>query len=92
MANGRVSEIDKKAFKCRLHCFFFVVLFLIIGRPCFPIYKPVNGMKNCSGYRTEDSCNFDCLPGYGLSGSMERTCGPDKQWTGNMTECKSKLR
>ena len=59
------------------------------GLPCFPIYKPLNGNKNCSGYRTEDSCHFDCLPGYELTGSKTRSCGPNKQWTGNNTECKS---
>ena len=64
-------------------------LFGYLGRPCFTIYKPINGMKNCSGYVTEESCHFDCLPGYELTGSNTRTCGPDKQWTGNSTECKS---
>ena len=53
------------------------------------MYKPMNGMKKCSGIKTEDSCHFDCLPGYKLSGSRTRTCGPNKQWTGNSTECKS---
>ncbi|CAB4035616.1 hypothetical protein pdam_00013940, partial, partial [Paramuricea clavata] len=59
-----------------------------IGRPCFPIHKPLNGMKKCSGYRMDDRCNFGCLPGYNLIGSGSRTCGPDKQWTGNDTKCK----
>ena len=60
-----------------------------LGHPCFPIYTPINGNKNCSGYRTEDSCDFDCLPGYDLTGSRTRTCGASKEWTGNDTECKS---
>ena len=63
-----------------------------IGRPCFPIHKPLNGVKKCSGYRMDDRCNFGCLPGYNLIGSGSRTCGPNKQWTGNDTKCKSKLR
>ena len=58
------------------------------GRPCFPVYAPFHGMKNCSGYRTEDICEFDCLPGYKLSGPRTRSCEPGKKWTGNTTECK----
>ncbi|XP_028401099.1 uncharacterized protein LOC114524169 [Dendronephthya gigantea] len=59
-----------------------------IGRPCFPLHKPLNGIKNCTGYWTDDRCNFGCLHGYNLIGSVDRTCGSNKQWTGNDTECK----
>lgn len=67
-----------------------IIAFWFPGRPCFPIYKPINGNNNCSGYVTEDTCDFDCLPGYKLIGSKTRTCGPNKQWTGNNPECKRK--
>ena len=65
--------------------------YVSIGHPCFPVYKPINGMKNCAGYRTEDVCHFECLPGYQLIGSKARTCGANKQWTGNYSECQSEL-
>ena len=48
-------------------------------------------MKNCTGYRTEDVCDFGCLSGYELTGSRSRTCEPAKTWTGNETECESKF-
>ena len=67
----------------------FIVAFGFLGRPCFPIYNPINGIMNCSGYVTEDICHFDCLPGYELTGSKTRTCDASKQWTGNNTECES---
>ena len=67
------------------------VAFDLTGQKCVQIYKPTNGKKYCLGYRTEDSCYFDCLPGYDLTGSKTRTCGPDKKWTGNDTKCNSEL-
>ena len=73
-----------------LRILFSIFAFGFPGQPCFPIYKPINGNKNCSGYATEDSCDFYCLPGYELTGSKRRTCGPDKEWTGNNTKCESK--
>ena len=66
-------------------------LSLLIGHPCFPINKPTNGMKNCTGYKTEDVCHFEWLPGYKLIGSKARTCGANKQWTGNYSKCQSEL-
>ena len=68
-----------------------IVDFCFLGRPCFPIFKPISGIMNCSGHVTEDICDFDCQLGYQLTGSKTRTCGSNKQWTGNNTECKSKL-
>ncbi|XP_028397955.1 uncharacterized protein LOC114521651 [Dendronephthya gigantea] len=57
------------------------------GRPCIPIFNPLNGVKNCSGYTTEKVCHFECSPGYDLVGSSNRTCTDLKSWTGEDTKC-----
>ncbi|CAB3992609.1 uncharacterized protein LOC113676378 [Paramuricea clavata] len=58
-----------------------------IGKPCLPIYRPVNGNKTCSGYTTEHTCVFSCSVGYKQVGSHNRTCSASKRWTGKEAKC-----
>ena len=68
------------------------VFYLFIGKPCLPIYRPVNGNKTCSGYTTEHTCVFSCSVGYKQVGSHNRTCTASKRWTGKEAKCQRKCK
>ncbi|XP_028412377.1 uncharacterized protein LOC114535195 [Dendronephthya gigantea] len=59
------------------------------GKPCLPIYTPVNGKKTCSGYTTDDTCSFSCFIGYKEIGSHTRRCTASKLWSGKEMKCKA---
>ncbi|XP_028412378.1 uncharacterized protein LOC114535196 [Dendronephthya gigantea] len=59
------------------------------GKPCLPIYTPVNGKKNCSGYTTDHTCSFSCSIGYKEVGSHTRRCTASKLWSGKEMKCKA---
>lgn len=42
----------------------------------------------CTGEQvTNESCYFDCKPGYNFTGSPTRVCQVDNTWTGEAAEC-----
>ena len=49
---------------------------------------PLNGSITCTGEQvTDESCSFSCEPGFGLEGSLNRTCQTNNTWTGLPTSC-----
>ena len=55
---------------------------------CSMLNSPMNGMINCSlgddGVPSyEDTCGFTCNTGYELTGSTERTCQSNGNWSTN---------
>ena len=59
---------------------------------CPSLDNPSNGTVNCSlgddeilSY--EDTCNFTCDTGYGLTGNDTRTCQSDGSWSGSDAVC-----
>lgn len=61
---------------------------LFIAQPCPSLMMPQNGSISCDGkYVTDTTCTFGCDLGYGLSGSVNRTCLPNNSWSGETTKC-----
>ena len=59
---------------------------------CPSLNNPNNGTINCSLgddgiYSYEDACSFTCNTGYELTGSTERTCQNDGNWSGSPVSC-----
>ena len=58
-----------------------------------PIFTQLNnGMINCSlgedrVHSYEDTCNFTCNIGYGLTGSETKICQSDGNWSGSDNVC-----
>jgi len=49
---------------------------------------PQNGTISCDGEPvTDTTCTFECDLGYGLIGSVSRTCLPNNTWSGEATNC-----
>ena len=49
---------------------------------------PHNGNISCDGeHVTDTTCTFECDLGYGLVGSVNRTCLPNNTWSGETTNC-----
>ena len=49
---------------------------------------PQNGNISCDGeHVTDTTCVFECDLGYGLVGSVNRTCLPNNAWSGETTNC-----
>ena len=49
---------------------------------------PQNGNMLCDGeHVTDTTCTFECDLGYGLLGSVSRTCLPNNTWSGGITNC-----
>ena len=50
--------------------------------------RPQNGNISCDGeHVTDTTCMFECDLGYGLAGSINRTCLPNNAWSGETTYC-----
>ncbi|XP_035694584.1 uncharacterized protein LOC118428591 [Branchiostoma floridae] len=62
-----------------------------LGNPCVDIGIPQNGGRVCTGFVTNETCSFECHPGYYMTGSMERHCLPSAQWSGEQPQCPPKL-
>ena len=59
-----------------------------LAQPCPHLNAPLNGSISCTGEQvTDESCSFSCDPGFGLEGSLIRTCQPSNTWTGLPTSC-----
>ena len=59
-----------------------------IAQPCPFLMRPQNGYISCDGeHVTDTTCNFECDLGYGLLGSINRTCLPNNTWSGETTYC-----
>ena len=59
---------------------------------CSSLTNPNDGVITCSlgddGVPSyEDTCNFTCNTGYGLTGSDTRACQSDGSWSGSETDC-----
>ena len=55
----------------------------VSGITCGPINDVLHGSVQCSegdGYNSV--CEFECDPGFELTGSRTRTCLDTKQWSG----------
>ncbi|KAK3732755.1 hypothetical protein QZH41_008635, partial [Actinostola sp. cb2023] len=48
---------------------------------------PTNGEVFGTLYSYSQKLRFDCLPGYRLVGSIDRTCGADGRWSGSQPRC-----
>ncbi|CAH1274494.1 SCUBE2 [Branchiostoma lanceolatum] len=62
-----------------------------LGNPCVDIGTPQNGERICTGFVTNETCSFECHPGYYMIGSAERSCLPSAQWAGEQPQCPPKL-
>ncbi|XP_078610755.1 uncharacterized protein LOC144881494 [Branchiostoma floridae x Branchiostoma japonicum] len=62
-----------------------------LGNPCVDIGIPQNGERVCTGFVTNETCSFECHPGYYMTGSAERHCLPSAQWAGEQPQCPPKL-
>ena len=52
------------------------------------LVAPGNGTIICTGEQvTDESCSFDCIPGYELQRSATRRCKADHTWTGEDPYC-----
>lgn len=59
-----------------------------IAQPCPFLMRPQNGNISCNGeHVTDTTCKFECDLGYGLFGSINRTCLPNNTWSGETTYC-----
>eukprot|EP00794_Sanderia_malayensis_P011121 gene11121-12291_t len=67
-------ELNKDGYTCR-------------ALPCETITTPLNGKMVCSGFVTDQSCNFSCNEGFYLTGSSSRQCLPTSVWEGTKTIC-----
>ncbi|KAG7480929.1 hypothetical protein MATL_G00061450 [Megalops atlanticus] len=56
---------------------------------CGWLAPPKNGQKEGTTYLEGAKVKFSCNKGYVLSGSSERTCQMDGQWSGETTHCVS---
>ena len=71
-----------------LDILFIIVLCLPIAQPCPFLMRPQNGDIFCDGEHVTDTiCVFECDLGYGLVGSVNRTCLPNNTWSGERTYC-----
>ena len=66
--------------------FFYVIV------QCPELTDPMNGIMSCSMVNSrmfsyEDTCSFTCDTGYELTGSSERTCHSDGNWSGSPVSC-----
>ena len=58
------------------------------AQPCPSLMMPQNGNTTCDGeHVTDTTCMFKCDVGYGLVGSVNRTCLPNNTWSGETTNC-----
>ena len=58
------------------------------AQPCPSLMMPQNGRLSCDGEDvTDTTCTFGCDIGYGLVGSVNRTCLPNNTWSGETTRC-----
>ena len=75
----------------------FIILLLIIllhicTVQCQRFVDPTNGMASCSlingpMFSYEDTCSFTCNIGYKLTGSSERKCQSNGNWSGSSVFC-----
>jgi len=68
-----------------MHIFIYIV-------QCTELTNPENGMISCPLIRGssplhEDTCSFTCNTGYELTGSIQRTCQSDGNWSGSSVSC-----
>ena len=59
---------------------------------CTVLNNPIDGIMNCSlgddGVPSyEDTCSFTCNTGYELTGSPQRTCQSNGNWSGSPVSC-----
>lgn len=54
---------------------------------CDWLALPSSGRKNSTNYLAGSVVGFQCSPGYTLSGSAERTCQSNGEWSGDSTMC-----
>ena len=61
---------------------------IYVAQPCPSLMMPQNGDISCDGEDvTDTTCTFECDIGYGLVGSVNRTCLPNNTWSGETTNC-----
>lgn len=62
---------------------------LTIGQPCnLTLVAPINGTISCNGGQiTNETCTFQCDPGFDIHESLNRVCQPDHTWTGVQPYC-----
>ena len=62
--------------------------FHFLDQSCPSLMMPQNGNITCDGgLVTNTTCMFECDVGYGLVGSVNRTCLPNNTWSGETTNC-----
>ncbi|KAJ8039552.1 Complement factor B [Holothuria leucospilota] len=54
---------------------------------CPPLNAPLNGYKTGDRYSQHRIVEFSCASGYALSGSSQRECLSDGQWSGEEARC-----
>ena len=72
---------------------FFIILFtqiiIILGHTCHTLLPPKNGSLTCTDdNKTNSTCSYSCDLGYQLIGSSQRTCQPNRTWSGVSPLCR----
>ena len=65
----------------------YIILVLVLS--CHTLMSLSNGSFICSnGNKLNSTCSYSCDMGYQLIGSSERTCLPNRFWSGVPTLCR----
>ena len=71
-----------------LHIFHYK-LFHSLVLTCHTLLTPTNGSLTCSNdNKINSNCSYSCDVGYQLIGSCQRTCQPNRFWSGVPTLCR----
>ncbi len=65
------------------------MIILFSGVSCPALTDLANGFVNPKSGKYEDKVTYGCDSGYECSGTCERTCQSNKQWSGQVPQCQS---
>ena len=67
----------------------FYSVFVVVD--CGSLEDPDNGQVDFSNTAFESTANYTCNLGYNLTGSSNRTCEANGNWSGDPPSCERKL-
>ena len=91
---GMINHYNSVLCSCCVHpqefCHLFAMPFSVVVS-CGQPDAPGNGRVNTSTGNVGDVARYSCDSGYTLSGTAERTCQADGQWSGRVSTCKGEI-